>query len=110
LSRARCCELNLATLGAREASRHLAPLEERAAQEQRNGATEEAERLALDVLELAPGRARALAILYEIRKAQGKSDASAALIRRLVALEPNNFSGALHHGDGVDRSAPPGDR
>jgi tetratricopeptide (TPR) repeat protein len=91
LSRARCCELNLATLGAREASRHLAPLEERAAQEQRNGATEEAERLALDVLELAPGRARALAILYEIRKAQGKSDASAALIRRLVALEPNNF-------------------
>jgi len=91
LTRARCCELNLAGLGAREASRHLAPLEERAVEAQRNGATEEAERLALDVLELAPGRARTLAILYEIRKAQGKSAASAALIRRLVALEPNNF-------------------
>jgi tetratricopeptide (TPR) repeat protein len=91
LTRARCCELNFASLGAREASRHLAPLEERAAQAQRTGATEEAERLALDVLELAPGRARSLAILYEIRKAQGKSEASAALIRRLVALEPNNF-------------------
>ena len=91
LTRARCCELNLATLGAREASRHLAPLEERAAEAHASGATEEAERLALDVLELAPGRTRALGILYEIRKKQGKSDASAALIGRIVALEPNNF-------------------
>jgi tetratricopeptide (TPR) repeat protein len=91
LSRTRCCELNLASPGAREAGRHLVPLEERAAEAHRTGDTEEAERLALDVLELAPGRGRALAILYEIRKAQGKPDASVALIRRLVALEPNNF-------------------
>jgi tetratricopeptide (TPR) repeat protein len=69
----------------------LAPLEERAAEARRTGATEEAERLALDVLELAPGRGRAIAILYEIRKAQGKAEASVALIRRLVAFEPNNF-------------------
>jgi tetratricopeptide (TPR) repeat protein len=41
--------------------------------------------------QLAPGRPRALSILYEIRKAQGKPDASAALIRRLVGFEPNNF-------------------
>jgi len=91
LSRARCCELNLESLGAREASRHLAPLEERAAEARRTGATEEADRLALDVLELAPGRTRALVILYEIRKTQGKAEASASLIRRIVALEPNNF-------------------
>src|ERR1700733_927965 len=91
LTRARCCELNLASLGAREASRHLAPLEERAAEALRGGATEEAEGLALDVLELAPGRTRALTVLYEIRKAQAKPEASAALIRRIVALEPNNF-------------------
>jgi len=91
LTRARCCELNLATLGAREASRHLAPLEQRAAEAHGSGSAAEAERLALDVLELAPGRTRALAVLYEIRKAQGKSDASAALIGRIVALEPNNF-------------------
>ncbi|MGA2191130.1 MAG: sulfotransferase [Steroidobacteraceae bacterium] len=91
LTRARCCELNLASLGAREASRHLAPLEQRAVEAQRSGAVEEAERLALDVLELAPGRARALTVLYEIRKAQGRAEASAALIRRIVALEPNNF-------------------
>jgi tetratricopeptide (TPR) repeat protein len=91
LTRARCCELNLASLGAREASRHLAPLEERAAEAQRSGATEEAKRLALDVLELAPGRSRALTVLYEIRKAQATPEASAALIRRIVTLEPNNF-------------------
>jgi tetratricopeptide (TPR) repeat protein len=91
LTRARCCELNIATLGARDAGHHLAPLEERAAEAQRRGATEEAERLALDVLELAPARTRALSILYEIRKAQGKPQASAALIRRLVAFEPNDF-------------------
>lgn len=91
LTRARCCELALETLGAREASRHLAPLEARAAEARSKGANDEAERLVLDVLELAPGRSRALAILYEIRKEQGKPEASLALIRRLVALEPNNF-------------------
>jgi tetratricopeptide (TPR) repeat protein len=91
LSRARCCELNLATLGAPEASRHLLPLEERAMEARRSGATEEAEILALDVLELAPGRTRTLAVLYEIRKSQGRAEASAALIRRIVALDPNNF-------------------
>jgi tetratricopeptide (TPR) repeat protein len=91
LSRARCCEFNITTLGAPEANRHLVPLEERAVQARRSGATDEAERLALDVLELSPGRPTALAVLYEIRKAQGRQEASAALIRRLVTLEPNNF-------------------
>jgi tetratricopeptide (TPR) repeat protein len=91
LTRPRCCELNLASLGAREAARHLAPLEEQAAEARRTGATDEAERLVLDVLELAPGRTRALATLYEIRKAQGKSQACAALVGRIVAVEPNNF-------------------
>jgi tetratricopeptide (TPR) repeat protein len=91
LSRARCCELNLASLGAPEANRHLVPLEERAIQARRNGATDTAERLALDVLELAPGRAGALSVLYEIRKAQNNRTAVEALIRRIVALEPNNF-------------------
>jgi hypothetical protein len=66
LTRAGCCELSLAGLGAREASRHLAPLEERAAEAQRTGATAEAERLALDVLGLAPGaNARALDLVRD---------------------------------------------
>src|ERR1700691_5314695 len=89
LTRPRCCELNLANLGAREASRHLAPLEERAAEAHRSGASEQAERLVLDVLELAPGRTRALGVLYEIRKAQARPEAALALIRRVVAVDPN---------------------
>jgi tetratricopeptide (TPR) repeat protein len=91
LSPTRCCQLNLATLGAPEANRHLVPLEERAVQARRNGAAETAERLALDVLELAPGRTTALSVLYEIRKGEGKQAAAEALMRRIVALEPNNF-------------------
>jgi tetratricopeptide (TPR) repeat protein len=83
--------LNLATLGAPEANRHLVPLEESAVQIMRTGAHEAAERLCLDVLELAPGRTTALCVLYEIRKAEGKRPALEALIRRIVALEPNNF-------------------
>jgi tetratricopeptide (TPR) repeat protein len=91
LSPARCCNLNLASLGSRDAGRHLAPLEEQASEAQRAGHAEEAERLAIDVLELAPGRTMALSVLYTIRKAQQKPQAAAALIRRLAELDPNNF-------------------
>jgi tetratricopeptide (TPR) repeat protein len=69
----------------------LVPLENRAVQAARTGATETAERLALDVLELAPGRAGALSVLYNIRKEQGNAAAAEALIGRIVALETNNF-------------------
>jgi tetratricopeptide (TPR) repeat protein len=91
LSSARCCKLNLASLGAPAANRHLVPLEESAARARGVGADDDAERLALDVLELAPGRTPALTVLYEIRKAQGNKKAAAALILRIVTLEPNNF-------------------
>jgi tetratricopeptide (TPR) repeat protein len=74
-----------------EATRHLVPLVERAMAAHRQGATETAERLCLDVLELAPDRPGALSVLYEIRKAQGKAAAAEALIRRIVALDPNNL-------------------
>jgi tetratricopeptide (TPR) repeat protein len=91
LSRARCCGLNLASLGSTDAHRHLVPLEEQAVQARRTGDAAAAEQLALDVLELAPGRVRALAVLFETRKAEGKAAAAEALIRRIVALDPNNF-------------------
>jgi tetratricopeptide (TPR) repeat protein len=42
-------------------------------------------------LELAPGRTGALSVLFDIRKAAGQGEAALALIRRIVALEPNNF-------------------
>jgi tetratricopeptide (TPR) repeat protein len=67
------------------------PLEERAVKAKQEGALAEAERLALDVLELAPGSTGALEVLYDIRKEQGNRPATEALIRRLVALDPNNF-------------------
>jgi Flp pilus assembly protein TadD len=74
-----------------EAIRHLVPLVERAIQAHRQGAIETAERLCLDVLELAPDRPGALSVLYDIRKAQGNARAAEALIRRIVALDPNNL-------------------
>lgn len=87
----RCCSLQLGALPPAESTRHLVPLVERAIAAHRQGATETAERLCLDVLELAPDRPGALSVLYEIRKAQGKAQAAEALIRRIVALDPNNL-------------------
>ncbi|HTB44053.1 MAG TPA: pilus assembly protein, partial [Acetobacteraceae bacterium] len=87
----RCCALQLGALPPAGATRHLVPLVERALQAHRQGAIETAERLCLDVLELAPDRPGALSVLYEIRKAQNKPRAAEALIRRIVALDPNNL-------------------
>ncbi|HBK06057.1 MAG TPA: pilus assembly protein [Acetobacteraceae bacterium] len=68
------------------------PLVERAVTAHRQGAIETAERLCLDVLELAPDRPGALTVLYQIRKDQGNHTAAEALLRRVVALDPNNFA------------------
>ncbi|HTW71580.1 MAG TPA: sulfotransferase [Acetobacteraceae bacterium] len=87
----RCCAIQIGALPPPEATRHLVPLVERALQAHRQGAIETAERLCLDVLELAPDRPGALSVLYEIRKAQGNARAAEALIRRIVALDPNNL-------------------
>ena len=87
----RCCSLQIGARPPAEATRHLVPLVERAMAAHRQGATDVAERLCLDVLELAPDRPGALSVLYEIRKAQGSANAAEALIRRIVALDPNNL-------------------
>ena len=91
LSAARCCKLDLSTLGNSEAQRHLLPLEQQALAADAAGERDTAERLVLDLLELAPGRVRALSLLYGLRKAQGVQTAVAALLRRIVALDPNAF-------------------
>ena len=88
---ARCCALQPGAIPPAEATRHLVPLVERAIQAYQQGAKDVAERLCLDVLELAPDRPGALSVLYSIRKEQGKRTAAEALIRRLVHFEPNNF-------------------
>src|SRR4051812_27995561 len=90
LSQARCCGLDLSSLGAPEANRHLLPLEQRAVRAHQQGAPA-AERLALDVLELAPGLIGALTVIYDIRKKQNRGNAAAALLRRIVAVAPNTI-------------------
>ena len=92
LRAARCCALDLATLSPPEASRHLAPIVERARAAFDGHDIATAETLCLEVLELAPGREDALALLHTIRKAQGCAAAAEALARRLVSINPNNFS------------------
>ena len=87
----RCCGLNPAALPPADSTRHLVPLVERAVQAHRQGAIETAERLCLDVLEMAPDRPGALSVLYQIRRAQGNATAAEALLRRVVSFDPNNF-------------------
>ncbi len=91
LRSARCCSLDASSLPPPESTRHLVPLVERAVQAHRQGANDTAERLCLDVLEMAPDRPGALLVLYQIRKSQGTHAAAEALIRRVVRFDPNNF-------------------
>ena len=74
-----------------EASRHLLPLAERAAQAANKGATDTAERLALELLELSPCHIETLWLLSRIRLAQGMLSAAEALVRRIVAVNPNGL-------------------
>lgn len=87
----RCCRMDFSRLPPPDAARPLAPTVERAQQAQAQGRREEAERLCLEVLELAPGQLEALSILYQIRRAAGREPAVDALLRRIVALHPNTF-------------------
>ncbi len=87
----RCCGLEIGSVPPAESTRHLVPLVERAVQAHRHGALETAERLCLDVLELAPDRPGALMVLYQIRRTEGRLAAAEALIRRVVNFDPNNF-------------------
>jgi len=72
------------------AARHVAPLAEQAGKAFSDGDVETATRLALEVLELAPGQIDALKLLYQIRKPTQPATAE-VLIRRVVALYPNDF-------------------
>jgi tetratricopeptide (TPR) repeat protein len=86
----RCCRLDRAALAVPAASAHLRPLVERAFQAHESGDVAEATRLCLETLELSPGQPGALAKLYQIRRAENQLVAAEALIRRIVALDPNN--------------------
>jgi tetratricopeptide (TPR) repeat protein len=87
----RCCQADLRAQGTVAASRPLLALVDEAIAHHGRGAVAEAERLCLEVLELAPGQGGALAVLHMIRKAQGALPAAEALARRLVALDVGNL-------------------
>jgi Tfp pilus assembly protein PilF len=87
----RCCQMDFNVVPPAEASGPLAPMVQRAVERHGQGAVEEAERLCLEVLELAPGQLEALSLLYRIRKAAGKEDAANTLLRRIVQLHPNTL-------------------
>ncbi len=87
----RCCGLDFTDAQHAGASRQMTPMLEQALRAHRHGEANEAERLCLAVLESAPGQTGALSVLYEIRQAQGRNEAAEALLRRVVALDPNNF-------------------
>jgi tetratricopeptide (TPR) repeat protein len=91
LRESRCCGLAELTPAPPESVRHLIPLIEQAVAAQRRGDIAAAERLCLDVLELAPDRPVALKLLYDVRRSQGRQRAAEVLIRRVVRLDPNDF-------------------
>jgi tetratricopeptide (TPR) repeat protein len=95
LRAARCCELATASLPTEAAARHLVPIVERAIRAQSQGATEIAEQLCIEVLELAPNRIGALSVLFEIRRAQGNVQAALVLLARLVNFDPNNAQATI---------------
>jgi Tfp pilus assembly protein PilF len=87
----RCCGQDISLNAPPAAARHVTPLAERAAAAHAEGRIDEAAALCLDVLELAPGQAQALKLLYQIRRGAAPG-AAEVLIRRVVALCPNDFS------------------
>lgn len=100
-----------------ESSDGMLAMVQRAIAAHRQGDVETAERLCLDVLELAPGQLGALLVLCQIRKDQGNQRAAEALLRRVVTVDPNNVvatnelalmllaRGAVHDADAYARNA-----
>jgi tetratricopeptide (TPR) repeat protein len=86
----RCCGQDISLKAPPPAARYVAPLAEQAAAAFADGRLDEATALCLDALELAPGLSQGLRLLYEIRKPTAPQ-AAEVLIRRLVALHPNDF-------------------
>jgi tetratricopeptide (TPR) repeat protein len=91
LRRIRCCALDFATLSPAEATNALMPLLEQAGTALKARDEPMAERLTRQALELAPGREDALIFLYRLLRQQNRPIPAEALIRRVVALNPNNF-------------------
>ena len=112
LTAGHCCAFNPATAVPPEETVHLVPQIEAADKALRAGQRDEAIRLVIEVLEQAPRRQRALAVLAEARLEQRRSCAAAALLERMMEIEPGNFwpinkLGMLELGRGNTGAAEP---
>ena len=87
----RCCGLDLASISPVEASAVLLPVYRAAETAFSAGDAAGAATQICSLLELAPGREDALILLYRISRQAGRWPAAEALIRRAVAINPNNF-------------------
>ncbi|HEY6258734.1 MAG TPA: sulfotransferase [Xanthobacteraceae bacterium] len=94
LRRHRCCELNARSVAPFESNEQVNGLVIRARQALANGDGAAAERLCLNVLDVAPRLPDALSMLYQIRKRAGQQQAAMALLQRLVEVDPNNADAA----------------
>src|SRR5438445_4285122 len=92
---ARCCQMDFSVVPPAASSAPLLPTVQRAAERHAQGAVEDAEKLCLEVLELAPSQLDALSLLYRIRKAGGQENAAQTLVRRIVQLHPNTLWATL---------------
>ena len=90
LRRRRCCDLDPICLAPTEASEQIGLLVKKAAEALAGGDAAAAETLCLNALDVAPRLPDALWLLYEIRRRAGQQQAATVLLRRLVALTPNN--------------------
>ncbi len=91
LRRLRCCGLDLGLISPADASLLLSPMVAQAEAALNAGDEPAAETPLRAVLELAPGREDALILLYRITRKARRLPAAEALIRRIVAINPNNF-------------------
>jgi tetratricopeptide (TPR) repeat protein len=86
----RCCDLDPTCPGSAEVTEQMGLLVRKAAEALASGDAAAAETICLNVLDAAPRLPDALWILYQIRRRAGQQQAATALLRRLVALTPNN--------------------
>ena len=91
-----CCDLDLAA--AQPESPAVAALVERALQAQAAGDLVAVERACLAVIDACPMQRDAIRMLMQLHRTGGNLRAAEALLRRLVALDPNDVAAAIDLG------------
>jgi TPR repeat protein/tetratricopeptide (TPR) repeat protein len=87
----RCCDLSASYFAPFEATEQIKALIIRARQALASDELAAAERLCLNILDVAPRVPDALWMLYQIRKRAGQRQAATVLLQRLVTVDPNRL-------------------